>query len=98
MLKENKSKVKVRFDCSFILFFFLIITYIISNILSYSIFFLGRVDNVEEISSKRYTTKSTLNIKPNADDDFMEYTCQAKHKALPPDMPLRSTVQLSVLC
>nr|XP_036227380.1 nephrin isoform X10 [Bactrocera oleae] len=27
----------------------------------------------------------------------MEYTCQAKHKALPPDMPLRSTVQLSVL-
>nr|XP_036227376.1 nephrin isoform X7 [Bactrocera oleae] len=57
----------------------------------------GRVDKVEETSSKRYTTKSTLNIKPNADDDFMEYTCQAKHKALPPDMPLRSTVQLSVL-
>ncbi|XP_049307143.1 nephrin isoform X1 [Bactrocera dorsalis] len=57
----------------------------------------GRVDKIEETSSKRYTTKSTLNIKPSADDDFMEYTCQAKHKALPPDMPLRSTVQLSVL-
>ncbi|XP_054089208.1 nephrin isoform X2 [Zeugodacus cucurbitae] len=57
----------------------------------------GRVDKIEETSSKRYTTKSTLNIKPNADDDFMEYTCQAKHKALPPDMPLRSTVHLSVL-
>ncbi|XP_053966977.1 nephrin isoform X1 [Anastrepha ludens] len=56
-----------------------------------------RVDKVEETSSKRYTTKSTLNIKPNADDDYTEYTCQAKHKALPPDMPMRSTVQLSVL-
>ncbi|XP_067629154.1 nephrin isoform X1 [Eurosta solidaginis] len=56
-----------------------------------------RVDKVEETSSKRFTTKSTLDIKPNADDDYTEYTCQAKHKALPPDMPMRSTVQLSVL-
>ncbi|XP_036330073.1 kin of IRRE-like protein 1 [Rhagoletis pomonella] len=57
-----------------------------------------RVDKVEETSSKRFTTKSTLNIKPNSEDDYTEYTCQAKHKALPPDMPMRSTVQLSVLC
>ncbi|CAD7011504.1 unnamed protein product [Ceratitis capitata] len=56
-----------------------------------------RVDKVEETSSKRYTTKSTLNIKPTSGDDYTEYTCQAKHKALPPDMPMRSTVQLSVL-
>ncbi|XP_017106061.2 nephrin isoform X7 [Drosophila bipectinata] len=54
-------------------------------------------DLVEETSSKRFTTTSSLKLKPGSDDDYTEYTCQAKHKALSPDMPMRVTVQLSVL-
>ncbi|GBP07290.1 hypothetical protein EVAR_72314_1 [Eumeta japonica] len=53
-----------------------------------------RNDKVEEITPKRFTTTSSLKLKPTADDDYTEYTCQAKHKALAPDMPMRSTVQL----
>ncbi|XP_070068580.1 nephrin isoform X4 [Drosophila takahashii] len=56
-----------------------------------------REDNVEESTAKRYTTTSVLKLKPGPDDDYTEYTCQAKHKALSPDMPMRATVQLSVL-
>ncbi|XP_037944607.1 nephrin [Teleopsis dalmanni] len=56
-----------------------------------------RKDKVEEISPKRYTTISVLKLKPNADDDYTEYSCQARHKALSPAMPMRATVQLSVL-
>lgn len=56
-----------------------------------------REDKVDEISPKRFTTTSQIKLKPTADDDYTEYSCQAKHKALPPDMPMRSTVQLSVL-
>ncbi|XP_065366924.1 nephrin isoform X1 [Calliphora vicina] len=57
----------------------------------------NRNDKVEETTPKRFTTTSSLKLKPTADDDYTEYTCQAKHKALAPDMPMRSTVQLSVL-
>ncbi|XP_017044355.1 nephrin isoform X1 [Drosophila ficusphila] len=56
-----------------------------------------REDVVEESTAKRFTTTSSLKLKPGPDDDYTEYTCQAKHKALSPDMPMRATVQLSVL-
>ncbi|XP_034650892.1 nephrin isoform X2 [Drosophila subobscura] len=56
-----------------------------------------RDDLVEETIPKRWTTTSSLKLKPGSDDDYTEYTCQAKHKALSPDMPMRATVQLSVL-
>ncbi|KAL7737125.1 hypothetical protein ACLKA6_005337 [Drosophila palustris] len=56
-----------------------------------------RDDKVEETMPKRFTTTSSLKLKPGPDDDYTEYTCQAKHKALSPDMPMRATVQLSVL-
>ncbi|XP_017027881.1 nephrin isoform X3 [Drosophila kikkawai] len=56
-----------------------------------------REDQVEESTAKRFTTTSSLKLKPGPDDDYTEYTCQAKHKALSPDMPMRATVQLSVL-
>lgn len=36
--------------------------------------------------------------QPTAEDDYTDYTCEARHEALPLDMPLRVTVQLSVLC
>lgn len=57
-----------------------------------------REDTVEESTAKRFTTTSSLKLKPGPDDDYTEYTCQARHKALSPDMPMRATVQLSVLC
>lgn len=52
----------------------------------------------ESENGKRFTVTSRLRLKPTAADDYMEYSCQARHKALTPDMPMRSTVQLSVLC
>ncbi|XP_063704148.1 nephrin isoform X1 [Culicoides brevitarsis] len=51
----------------------------------------------ESENGKRFTVTSRLRLKPTANDDYMEYSCQARHKALTPDMPMRSTVQLSVL-
>ncbi|XP_055619098.1 nephrin isoform X2 [Toxorhynchites rutilus septentrionalis] len=54
-------------------------------------------NKVVQTEGKRYTATSQLRIKPGADDDYMEYTCQAKHKALNPDKPMQATVQLSVL-
>ncbi|XP_055601231.1 nephrin isoform X2 [Uranotaenia lowii] len=54
-------------------------------------------NKVTETDGKRYTVTSQLRIKPGSDDDYMEYTCQAKHKALNPDKPMQATVQLSVL-
>ncbi|XP_062562888.1 nephrin isoform X7 [Armigeres subalbatus] len=54
-------------------------------------------NKVIETEGKRYTVTSLLRIKPGAADDYMGYTCQAKHKALHPDKPLQTTVQLSVL-
>lgn len=58
----------------------------------------NRDDKVTETNSRRFTTTSRLRLTPTADDDYKEYSCQAKHKALQPDMPMRATVQLSVLC
>lgn len=51
-----------------------------------------------EVAPKRFTTISTITFQPTAEDDFKDFSCEAKHKALPPDVPMRSTVQLSVLC
>ncbi|XP_023299078.2 nephrin isoform X1 [Lucilia cuprina] len=52
---------------------------------------------ITESAAKRYTTISTITIQPKADDDFKDFACEAKHKALPPDVPMRSSIQLSVL-
>lgn len=79
---------------------------ILLTILSVFRFFLlllsHTIDSIEnkvlETEGKRYTVTSQLRIKPGSDDDYMEYTCQAKHKALSPDKPMQATVQLSVLC
>ncbi|XP_049543498.1 nephrin isoform X2 [Anopheles darlingi] len=54
-------------------------------------------NKVTETEGKRYTVTSQLRIKPGSEDDYMEYTCQAKHKALQPDRPMQTKVQLSVL-
>ena len=40
-------------------------------------------------------TKSSISLRPNADDNNVAYTCEAHHPAL--DVPLRQTVVLSVL-
>lgn len=45
----------------------------------------------------RYDTVSRISLKPTAEDDFAEYTCEARHEALAYDIPMRATVQLSVL-
>lgn len=58
----------------------------------------NREDKVIEINGKRFTTTSVLRLRPTADDDYSEYTCQAKHKSLQAHMPMAATVQLSVLC
>ncbi|KAM7345697.1 hibris isoform 4-T4 [Cochliomyia hominivorax] len=52
---------------------------------------------ITESAAKRYTTISTITIQPKADDDYKDFACEAKHKALPPDVPMRSSIQLSVL-
>lgn len=62
-----------------------------------------RVDRVIEVEmpgqrAKRYTVSSRISLQPTAEDDYADYTCAARHEALPDDMPLRTTVQLSVLC
>ncbi|XP_017149370.1 nephrin isoform X2 [Drosophila miranda] len=53
--------------------------------------------SVNQTSPKRFTTSSTLLLQPRSDDDYKEYSCEARHKALPPDVPMRAQVQLSVL-
>lgn len=45
----------------------------------------------------RFDTHSRISLKPTAEDDYADYTCEARHEALSSDMPMRSTVQLSVL-
>ena len=68
-------------------------------ILFYFIFYTDtREDTVTETNSRRFTTTSRLRLSPTHEDDYTEYSCQAKHKALQPDMPMKTTVQLSVLC
>lgn len=59
---------------------------------------LDRRDDKVIETRKRFTTTSRLQLTPTHEEDYAEYTCQAKHKALQPDMPMRVTVQLSVLC
>lgn len=56
-----------------------------------------REDKVIE-SNRRFTTTSRLQLTPTPEEDYVEYTCQAKHKALQLDMPMKTMVQLSVLC
>lgn len=62
-----------------------------------------RDDKVVEVmtgnkKSRRFDVSSIIKLQPTAEDDYADYTCEARHEALPPDMPLRITVQLSVLC
>ncbi|XP_072934025.1 nephrin [Epargyreus clarus] len=47
--------------------------------------------------STRYTTISRVHFKATAEDDYADFTCEARHEALQRDTPMRSTVQLSVL-
>ncbi|KAK7789814.1 hypothetical protein R5R35_001191 [Gryllus longicercus] len=47
--------------------------------------------------TKRFNVRSRIKLQPTAEDDYADYTCEARHEALPADMPLRVTVQLSVL-
>lgn len=48
--------------------------------------------------TKRYDVWSRITLKPTSEDDYAQYSCEARHPALPSDSPLRTTVQLSVLC
>ncbi|CAG9790140.1 unnamed protein product, partial [Diatraea saccharalis] len=61
-------------------------------------------EEIKEVESQngnpkamRYTTVSKLHFKATADDDYADFTCEARHEALQRDTPMRSTVQLSVL-
>ncbi|XP_063232440.1 nephrin isoform X2 [Bacillus rossius redtenbacheri] len=60
-----------------------------------------REDTTTEVAgsgrAKRYNVLSRVSLQPTAEDDYADYTCEARHEALPPDMPMRVTVQLSVL-
>ncbi|CAH1372536.1 unnamed protein product [Tenebrio molitor] len=63
----------------------------------------NRDDQIIEVPGKngdkrvtRYDTHSRISLKPTAEDDYAEYTCEARHEALSSDIPLRTTVQLSV--
>lgn len=69
-----------------------------TNFFLFLVWLENRDDKVTDTQGKRFTTTSRLRLSPSAEDDYMEYSCQAKHKALQPDMPMRATVQLSVLC
>lgn len=71
---------------------------ILINVKQFSFILEKREEKETETDDKRYTITSKLTITPTANDDYTEYSCQAKHKALQPDMPKRATVQLSVLC
>ncbi|KAG5873298.1 hypothetical protein JTB14_021786 [Gonioctena quinquepunctata] len=45
----------------------------------------------------RYDTQSQITLKPTAKDDSAEYHCEARQEALSQAIPMRATVQLSVL-
>ncbi|ETN64564.1 nephrin [Anopheles darlingi] len=50
-----------------------------------------------EVNGGRLTVTSRLRLKPTAEDDYIDYTCQARHPAISEDhRPLQTTVQLSV--
>ncbi|KAJ8969698.1 hypothetical protein NQ317_004131 [Molorchus minor] len=64
----------------------------------------NREDQTVEVPAKngdkritRYDTHSRISLKPTAEDDYAEYTCEARHEGLSQDIPMRATVQLSVL-
>lgn len=57
----------------------------------------SRHDVVIPLDNKRFTVSSNLTIKASANDDLVDYTCRAKHQALSPDHPMKSSVQVSVL-
>lgn len=57
----------------------------------------NRHDAVNQLDNKRFTVSSNLTIKATANDDLVDYTCRAKHQALSPDHPMKSSVQVSVL-
>lgn len=57
----------------------------------------NRHDSVIPLDNKRFTVSSNLTIKASANDDLVDYTCRAKHQALSPEHPMKSTVQVSVL-
>ncbi|KAL3284555.1 hypothetical protein HHI36_018712 [Cryptolaemus montrouzieri] len=64
----------------------------------------NREDNTIEVPAisggkriTRFDTHSRISLKPTAEDDYAEYTCEARHEALSPDTPMRASVQLSVL-
>ncbi|XP_029178857.1 nephrin-like isoform X2 [Nylanderia fulva] len=44
----------------------------------------------------KYDTHGSITIMPTADDNGMDYTCEALHPAIPPDRPMRATITLSV--
>ncbi|CAK1549333.1 unnamed protein product [Leptosia nina] len=46
--------------------------------------------------SLRYTTISRVHFKATSEDDYADFTCEARHEALHRDSPMRSTIQLSV--
>lgn len=46
----------------------------------------------------RFDTHSRISLKPTAEDDHQEYSCEARHEALSLDMPMKASIQLSVLC
>lgn len=82
--------------------FFYIFYFLYKGKIQFILFSDKRDDVTEEVpatkKSKRYNVTSRVQIRPTAEDDYADYTCEARHEALPPDMPLRVTVQLSVLC
>lgn len=43
-----------------------------------------------------YDVVSSIHLVPTAEDDGVKYTCEAQHEALPDDMTLKTSVQLSV--
>lgn len=64
----------------------------------------NREDQIIEVPGKngdkrgtRYESHSRISLRPTPDDDYAEYTCEARHEALSQDIPMRATVQLSVL-
>ncbi|XP_077276716.1 sticks and stones isoform X2 [Temnothorax americanus] len=44
----------------------------------------------------KYDTHGSITIMPTADDNGMDYTCEASHPAIPIDRPMRATIKLSV--
>jgi len=69
------------------------------------IYFAICVDNVSDKEKPgetkellKYDTHGSITIMPTADDNGMDYTCEASHPAIPIDRPMRATITLSVFC